>query len=401
MARNVFSVPIFFIVFRETLEAAIIVSVLLGLVEQIVHDDPSLVPGVLPPAPGTPENEKERPPLEKTGSSENGDALATQPQLASGEEPQPDTKRLLRKMRIYIFAGAFLGLFIALAIGAAFIAVWFTQASDLWQKSEELWEGIFELIASLIIFVMGVSMLKMDRAKAKWRVKLSHAFSGKAVDKGAKTGKYVLFILPLITVLREGMEAVIFVGGVSLGQPATSIPIAAIVGLICGLIVGYLIYAFASRTTLTVFMVVMTNFLLLIGAGLFSKAVWAFQENAFNNLLGADVDDAGGDGPGSFDVRGNVWHLDCCNPENNFDNDGWSIFSAIFGWTNSATLGSVLSYVFYWLAVIAVLIAMKFKEGRTKLFGRESAMGKKRRERKEAREAAEAEAEAAAAAATS
>lgn len=41
MARNLFSVPIFFIVFRETLEAAIIVSVLLGLAEQIVHDDPS------------------------------------------------------------------------------------------------------------------------------------------------------------------------------------------------------------------------------------------------------------------------------------------------------------------------------------------------------------------------
>lgn len=31
-------------------------------------------------------------------------------------------------------------------------------------------------------------------------------------------------------------------------------------------------------------MVVMTNFLLLIGAGLFSKAVWAFQTNAFNHL---------------------------------------------------------------------------------------------------------------------
>jgi len=41
MARNLFSVPIFFIVFRETLEAAIIISVLLGLVEQLVRDDPA------------------------------------------------------------------------------------------------------------------------------------------------------------------------------------------------------------------------------------------------------------------------------------------------------------------------------------------------------------------------
>ena len=48
MGKNVFSVPIFFIVFRETLEAAIIVSVLLGLVEQIVH-----TPSTLPPSPGT------------------------------------------------------------------------------------------------------------------------------------------------------------------------------------------------------------------------------------------------------------------------------------------------------------------------------------------------------------
>jgi high-affinity iron transporter len=87
------------------------------------------------------------------------------------------------------------------------------------------------------------------------------------VDGSAKTGKWVLFVLPLITVLREGqyifvtlfgpmptvhstgMEAVVFVGGVSLGQPAASIPIAAIVGLICGLIIGFLIYEFASRTS--------------------------------------------------------------------------------------------------------------------------------------------------------
>ncbi|EJF63923.1 Ftr1 protein [Dichomitus squalens] len=381
MARNVFSVPIFFIVFRETLEAAIIVSVLLGLVEQIVHQDPALIPGAVSHTLTVSTSDQEK---DKADSNEG---VVTPQELTSGEDLQVNAKRLLRRMRIYIFAGAFLGLFFALAIGAAFIAVWFTQAADLWSKSEALWEGIFSLVASLIIFAMGIGMLKMDRAKAKWRVKLQRAFAGKAESRGAKTGKYVLFILPFITVLREGMEAVVFVGGVSLGQPATSIPIAAIVGLVCGLICGYLIYAFASRTTLTIFMVVMTNFLLLIGAGLFSKAVWDFQENAFNNLLGADVDDTGGDGPGSFDVRGNVWHLDCCNPENNFDSDGWTIFSAIFGWTNSATVGSVLSYVFYWLAVVAVLIHMKFKEGRTKLLGKESAMGRKRRERMEAQEA--------------
>ncbi|KAF5336729.1 hypothetical protein D9757_015080 [Collybiopsis confluens] len=343
MAKSLFSVPIFFIAFRETLEAAIIVSVLLGLAEQIVYEDTDRL---LPTHTVSTGDEKSESPTADMSISADGEIQRRH------------------------FRGAGIGLFVALAIGAAFIAIWFTQASNLWANTEELWEGIFDIIASIMIFVMGVSMLKMDRAKAKWRLKLQKAFDGRT--KGDKDGKTVAGTIPLLLMVKcpnnTGLEAVVFIGGVSLGQPATAIPIAAIVGLICGLVVGFLIYQFGSRTTLNVFLIAMTNLLLLIGAGLFSRGVWAFQENNFNHLLGADVDDAGGDGPGSFNVKGNVWHLDCCNPEDNLDNSGWSIFNAIFGWTNSATLGSVLSYVAYWIAVVVVLVWMKFKEGRTTRF---------------------------------
>jgi len=57
-----------------------------------------------------------------------------------------------------------------------------------------------------------------------------------------KSRKYAMFLLPFITVLREGLEAVVFVGGVSLTEPATSFPIAVIVGIVCGIAVGYSIY---------------------------------------------------------------------------------------------------------------------------------------------------------------
>ncbi|KAH8110264.1 iron permease FTR1 [Phellopilus nigrolimitatus] len=402
MAGSLFSVPIFFIVFRETLEAVIIVSVLLGLVEQIARPESADARAGLFVAdwrhPNHPQHQAY---LDDKAARENAagasperekDAGAAEgvPELRNIESEEASSadaaavaaKRLIRKLRIQIFAGAFLGFFLALAIGAAFIAVWFTQAADLWASTEELWEGIFSLVAAAIILAMGLTMLKLDRARAKWRVKLQRAFDRARGDRGGRTGRWVLFGLPLITVLREGMEAVVFVGGVSLGQSARSIPIAAIAGLAAGLACGALIYAFASRSTLTTFLIVMTNFILLIGAGLFSKAVADFQINKFNHLLGADVDDAGGDGPGSFDVRGVVWHLDCCNPENNFDGSGWSIFGAIFGWTNTATLGTVLSYVFYWLLAIALLVYMKFAEGRTTLLGAESAAGRRRREAK-------------------
>ncbi|KAI0305241.1 iron permease FTR1 family-domain-containing protein [Multifurca ochricompacta] len=307
MARSVFSVPIFFIVFRETLEAAIIVSVLLGLVEQIAHVDSGHLDGQAAPPSQNDTSKTETVGTSSRELSENeGDPLARKG--SSGECASRN-----------IFAGSALGLFIAVAIGAAFIAVWFTKASDLWKKSEDLWEGTFELIASLLIFVMGITMLKLDRAKAKWRVKLQHAFEGQ-------------------------------IGNVH--------PIAAITGIVCGLIIGFIIYAFASRATLSVFLVVMTNFILLIGAGLLAR------------LLGGEIDDTGGDGPGSFNVRGNVWHLDC---------NGWLIFAAIFGWTNTATLGSVLSYVFYWIAAIVALVTLKWREGRVVVFGLESTTGKARR----------------------
>ncbi|KAF8691069.1 hypothetical protein AX14_002825 [Amanita brunnescens Koide BX004] len=364
MVKNLFSVPIFFIVFRETIEAAIIVSTLLGLAQQIAYDTQS--------------------PTDNTTSTSND--INKERDGASTIPPAEETvtvRQLARKLKIQIFAGAAVGIVIALAIGAAFIAVWFTKANDLYSKAEVLWEATFELIASIMIFVMGLSMLKLDRAKTKWRVKLQRAFEGKNVDSSTRAGKWVLFTLPLITVLREGLEAVVFVGGVSLGQQATSIPIAAITGLIAGLLVGFIVYQFASRSTLTIFMVVMTNLLFLIGAGLFNRAVWSFEWQKWITLLGIHGDDTLGDDPGTYPVQGTVWHLNCCNPNNNSDNQGWSIFNAILGWTNTATYGSVLSYVFYWLAVIAALVYMKFKEGRTTLFGKESEAGARRRLRKE------------------
>jgi high-affinity iron transporter len=54
--------------------------------------------------------------------------------------------------------------------------------------------------------------------------------------------KYAMFLLPFITVLREGLEAVVFIGGVSLSIPATAFPLAVVTGLGCGILIGYLIY---------------------------------------------------------------------------------------------------------------------------------------------------------------
>ncbi|KAG8959674.1 high-affinity iron permease [Tulasnella sp. 425] len=43
-------------------------------------------------------------------------------------------------------------------------------------SSAPIWEGTFNLIAAILIFVVGLTMLRIDKAKAKWRTKLHKAF---------------------------------------------------------------------------------------------------------------------------------------------------------------------------------------------------------------------------------
>jgi High-affinity Fe2+/Pb2+ permease len=147
---------------------------------------------------------------------------------------------------------------ICIAIGCALIGAFYGIGIDGWSKAEDLWEGIFSLIASVIITLMGAAMLRVSKLQEKWRVKLAKAFDKKettATDFKSRLAarftpvafkrfceKYAVFMLPFITILREGLEAVIFIGGVSLGVPASAIPLPTIVAILAGAAVGYLIY---------------------------------------------------------------------------------------------------------------------------------------------------------------
>jgi high-affinity iron transporter len=92
---------------------------------------------------------------------------------------------------------------------------------------------------------MGLAMLRISSLQQKWKVKISHIMETRqAQGIAAKSRKYAMFILPFITVLREGLEAVVFVGGVSLSEPASSFPLAVAIGMFCGIAVGYFIYRY-------------------------------------------------------------------------------------------------------------------------------------------------------------
>ncbi|KAF2119959.1 plasma membrane iron permease, partial [Lophiotrema nucula] len=313
---NVFAVPVFFICFRETLETSIIVSVLLAFLKQTLG---------------------------------------------------PEHDAVIRKKLVkQVWFGVALGLFICLCIAAGVIGTFYTAGQSVFEKAEYIWEGVFAILASVIITLMGAALLRVNKMQDKWRVKIAKAMEAKDSVLPVKgrfkqwAEKYAMFLLPFVTVLREGIEAVLFISGVGVGLPAKSFPLAVICGLLAGIAVGYLIYRGGNRTSLQIFLVISTCFLYLVAAGLFSKGVWDFEMNAYVKLAGEGAAEAGA-GPGSYDIRKSVWHVNCCSPLENGDG-GWGIFNSLFGWQNSATYGSVISYNLYWLTVIIGFLLMMYQE---------------------------------------
>ena len=247
------------------------------------------------------------------------------------------------------------------------IGAFYGIGTDSWGKTEAVWEGVFALIASIIIALMGAALLRISKMQAKWRVKLAKALEAKD-NRHAKFGsrvsawaeKYAMFLLPFITILREGIEAIVFIGGVSLGVSASSIPLPTVCGLLAGSAVGFLIYKGGNKAPLQFFLIASTCFLYLVAAGLFSRSIWYFEANAWNHLTGGDAAETGS-GAGSYDIRSSVWHVNCCNPSLN-GGGGWGIFNALLGWQNSATYGSVIGYDLFWAVTILGFVVMRFQE---------------------------------------
>lgn len=55
--------------------------------------------------------------------------------------------------------------------------------------------------------------------------------------------------------------------------------------------------------------------------------------------------------------------MQCCDPIVG-QGGGWGIFNALFGWNNSATYGSVISYNVFWIVTTISFLAMRYKEKR-------------------------------------
>ncbi|KAI9219961.1 iron permease FTR1 family-domain-containing protein [Blastocladiella britannica] len=248
---------------------------------------------------------------------------------------------LRSRMTRQVYLGAAAGLVVCLAIAAAFIIAFQVFRVDVWGSDhfEQLWQGIFKLVATLMITFMCFTMIKAEYWQLKWEQKL-RAAAREAVNSAAGAAgldgarqRWAMFILPFTVVIREGLEALVLLGGTSASASAKSIILPAITGTLTGVAIGWLVWRGGRSMVLTRYIQISTGFLLLVAAGLFASCEHEFEELADTETVWVEFGD-------DWDKEeGNVF----------------AQFLGLMGWTNKWTMGTTLSYIGYWVVVLPLM----------------------------------------------
>jgi high-affinity iron transporter len=208
---------------------------------------------------------------------------------------------------------------ISLIIAGAFIGIFYKLGRNHWAPTEYYWEGSFALLASIITTVMGAALLRVSKMQENWRVKLAKAIEAKVVigdSSGGDSSNSVRSMLcssfPWLQFSAKALRLLSFIDGVSL-QGSLLVVLMAILSTRESILetpVWWLLTSVrgSASAMLQYFFVISTSLLYLIGAGLFSKAVWYFEAQKWNNEVGGDAEEVGV-GAGSYDITKSVRHV--------------------------------------------------------------------------------------------
>eukprot|EP00171_Calliarthron_tuberculosum_P015352 IDg15352t1 len=166
-----FSVPAFFLVLREVLEACLVVGIMLAY-------------------------------LNKTGNT---------------------------YLRRYVWFGALTGVLLSLVVGGTFVAVYYTKGKALLKgRAENIFEGVVFLVAAMLLSwgVLWVQSLSRHVQNA-----VENATDAILDSDDISASKLTIFAVVFVQVLREGIETFVFLLGASGNDKWTAIPIPGVLGL--------------------------------------------------------------------------------------------------------------------------------------------------------------------------
>lgn len=199
-------------------------------------------------------------------------------------------------------------------------------------RNEEIFEGLIMITASIMVSTIVIWMMKQSHGPAVLK---------KQVDIQLKKSQAIgLFGLVFLSVLREGIEVVLFLGAKSLtGVENLGM---ALLGMLFAIIIGLLIFKVGVKISLKPFFMFSSIFLIMFGAGLFAHGVHELEEAKLINP-----------------VVEHVWNLESVLSETK---GVGLLLKDIFGYNANPSFTEVSSYILYLNAIYFYYLLVSKKE---------------------------------------
>ena len=246
-----------------------------------------------------------------------------------------------KKLKRQVWIGTIAG--ILLSVIAAVI---FQFALGGFETYEEIFEGFAMIIASLLLTWMIIWMLKTGKEIQK---KLEEK-----VDISIKQQqKYGILTLALISVLREGVETVLFLAGVGATEDSLWVVVwSGLLGIAVAIIIAVLIFYSGKRINLRIFFLITSIILIIVAAGMFTHGIHEFQE-------------IGWFGSETHWLQNYVW--DMSGILNDSTNEIGKFLRALFGYQDKPTWLEIIAYLVYYLILgLTFLVTQLLSKNKSK-----------------------------------
>jgi len=223
---------------------------------------------------------------------------------------------------VYVGVGA--GVLASVGAGVLFTAV----SVEFEGRFEQVFEGATMLLAAAILTSMIVWMQRNSNAYSEsLRKKVQVALSTKET--------YGLAALAFVSIFREGIETVLFLGSASFTSSGVQVLIGGAIGLTAALLIGLAILRYSVKLDLKAFFSITGILLILFAAGLVAHGIHEFEEAGLVPPVVAHV----------YDIN---WLIDD-------HSDLGLMLTALFGYNGNPSLTEMLGYVGYWVLIAAWL----------------------------------------------
>uniref|UniRef100_A0A7V1EH92 High-affinity iron transporter n=1 Tax=candidate division WOR-3 bacterium TaxID=2052148 RepID=A0A7V1EH92_UNCW3 len=199
-----------------------------------------------------------------------------------------------------------------------------TIAGGLTGRTEEIFEGIAMLVGSFLLTTMILWMKQKHIAR-----ELEHRV-GIELSEAHKFG---LFLLVFVSVVREGIETVIFLGAAGFVSANNNL-VGAIAGIIVAIFLGYAMFIGSRKINIKKFFNITGILLILFAAGLLAYGIHELHEA---KIIPTIIE--------------HIWDI---NPILNENGHIGSILKELFGYNGNPSLIEVLSYIVY-LGFISII----------------------------------------------